>query len=234
MVLSEAPSSLMPSSPLPTAAVPAALVPTRFPCTRLADEPPRSAEAWNQMPLPVLPEMMFSAPATVPPIVLLALEMSTTPWLLDAANDPLALMPTKFPCTRVPVDAWIRIPSPVLSMMWLPAWSTTPPIELPGAPSIFTPSTLLEMSLPSTRLPVAAAPVISTPPPFPVMPLPAPVPPIELPGEFSILTPSSAFCWMVQPDTRLPEVWAPEYGFRSPGCSRRDSTGGCCSSHPSR
>ena len=75
----------------------------------------------NQMPSPVLPEMTFPCTATVPPIVLFALAMTTTPSLLATAAEPVASVPTRFPCTRSPVEAWIRIPSPALEEMTFPA-----------------------------------------------------------------------------------------------------------------
>ncbi len=52
----------MPLIPLPSLAEPAAFVPIRLPCTRFAD----AVAPWMTMPLPVLPEMTFPAPAAVP------------------------------------------------------------------------------------------------------------------------------------------------------------------------
>ena len=110
--------------------------------------------------------------------------MNTTPSLLASAAEPVASVPTRFPCTNSPVEAWIRIPSPALEEMTFPApaavtadrvargavEASTPEPPLPWA---MVPVSSRPIKLPCTRLPVAEAPVISTPlPVFAMIPLP--------------------------------------------------------------
>ena len=86
------------------AADPLALVPMRLPCTRSC------STRIDRIPLPLFPEMTLPAPADVPPIVLFAPDTTKIPPLLPIAVVPAASVPTRFPCTRLPAEAWIRIP----------------------------------------------------------------------------------------------------------------------------
>src|SRR6516162_1283703 len=79
------PATSTPADALPTAPVPAALVPIRLPCTATAD-----ARLSIRIPQLVLPEMTLPAPATVPPMVLLAPVTTSTP-LVPLARAPLPL-----------------------------------------------------------------------------------------------------------------------------------------------
>ena len=76
-------------------------------------------------------EMRFLAAAVVPPIVLLADPLSTTPLALGTLAVPLAFVPMKFPWTSVALLLLVSsIPAPPLPEIIFRAASAVPPIVL--------------------------------------------------------------------------------------------------------
>src|SRR5437016_12602967 len=75
--------------------------------------------------------MRFLAAAVVPPIVLLADPLSTTPLALGTLAVPLAFVPMKFPWTSVALLLLVSsIPAPPLPEIIFRAASAVPPIVL--------------------------------------------------------------------------------------------------------
>jgi hypothetical protein len=84
---------LLSARPLPSAVVPSAAVPIRFPCTRLL-RPSAVFEAPPiRIPLRPLAEMMFRAPASVPPIVVLEPMVKIPSWPFPSATIPVTSVP---------------------------------------------------------------------------------------------------------------------------------------------
>ena len=164
------------------------LVP-RYWFSRIAFPVPERTET----PFVVLKPMVFAAPIAVPPIVLFeALASISTPIAL-ARLVPLEFVPIRSPRTTLPVAPvpLICTPAVVLKPNVFALEAVVPPMVLPGAPLISTPTALARLAplelvpirSPRTTLPVAPAPLICTPAVVlkpNVFADPVPVPPIVL------------------------------------------------------
>ena len=114
---------------------------------------------------PCLPfhAMVFSAPVVVPPIwFCIPVSISTPIFVFPMATAPVASVPMKFPCTKLPfagVPPEISTPLPAFPEMTLPAPGAVPPTDVLDAE--------FAMSTPAATLPRAAVPAASTPIKFP-------------------------------------------------------------------
>jgi hypothetical protein len=154
MVLPLAPAlSSTPCAPFGILAFPAAFVPMR------ARETVWLLLAVMRMPWEVLPEIRFWEPTGPPTILPVAEPEISMPRRFGMAAVPAALVPIRFPWTRVPVvpARAIKIPSLPFPEITLRAAGTVPPIKvlvllLPNTATPWLP-------LPSGRVPVTSTPM---------------------------------------------------------------------------
>ncbi len=130
----------------------------KLPSTTLFPGAPVVPASSKSIPAPALPEIRLPAPAAVPPIVFNDESSTATPaFPLGAAAVPAALVPMRFPCTRLFVDPcpMMSMPLPPLPEMTLSAPGLVPPIVFWGDATIDTPSP----PLPAIWVPVASTPM---------------------------------------------------------------------------
>src|SRR5208282_6209637 len=131
---------------------------------------------WTETPARTLKAIVLPAPDTVPPIVLAdALVLTITPFTsLPSGALPVMSVPIRLPSTRLSVAEGPSSRTPqLLAEIRFKAAAVVPPMVLPVAPRIATPSWALGIAyspvlsvpirLPSTRFRVDVAPEMTTP-----------------------------------------------------------------------
>ena len=144
----------MPLSAFAMELVPLPLVPMKLRRTRCADAVP--TELKIDTPFAPLPEMMFRAESTSPPIVLFVPSLIATPFPVFAtAVVDSGSVPIRLPCTSVLLMPTSWMPALMFPDTTFPAPAAVPPIVLPSAP--------LSSEIPARALPMAAAPSLRVP-----------------------------------------------------------------------